>query len=156
MKKVSYKGKWLRLAINDKHDINGKSFPSLANIIIYGKSHSSTRKWVVKPRVFRSQFNTDTFTKFGLMSCDSVQFDQFNLSTNQRLPSSWSDQDRSVYVVEGCLEVTVDEEQKLNLQRHDVLNIGPETIVSFSGLEGNASFLWILSDPQKRVYFDSR
>ena len=71
--------KWLRINICKKNDIDGKSFPAISNLIVYGIPESKNkRQWVKKPASYRKEFTNDIFIKYGLMKSNLTQLEQFN------------------------------------------------------------------------------
>lgn len=86
--KNSIKGKRFEIIVDDKHNINGKTFPSIIQINFVGKSVNSNKaNVVIKKGKLRNTYSEEILLKHGIYANKDIQIEQFNLVRNQVMPN---------------------------------------------------------------------
>jgi len=99
----------IKLTIMEKHDIDGKAFPSLRRIVLLGEIKGIPKQRPrIKRSVLRETGSESSYIKFGLHASPKIQVEEFSFFPAQRLPVSISPFERVLYLVSGSAIFTID------------------------------------------------
>ena len=147
----------LKLVIEDVHDIDGKSFPCIAETHILGdKIEVSSKGYFVKRNTLQKSFNRKPFFKSGLFAEDDISVELYNLLEGQKTPACSSNVFKLLIVSSGRVSVDVNEDDHVPLEYGDVMIIEPLHPYSICGEDEKNSVFGIFQSKTVRSIWESR
>lgn len=122
----------LKLEVVASYDMGGKSFPSVASVLVMGRRLSSLVDMNRKSLKEFDIFNKKQFFKSGLYAFDDIRVELLNLSVGQTVPRCWSTRPRLLFVIEGRVSIDT-EDQRADFAAGDFFLSDPHTSFAIIG-----------------------
>lgn len=147
----------LKLVVDDKHDIDGKAFPCIAELRVVGRTDALAECGYILRRA-NSLYTgrKQPFFKRGLFAKDDVCVEYYSLLEGQRTPACYSNRHKLVIMQSGTAAVLIDEKDRIVLEPGDLITVEPAHSYALLAENGQSAALVVFCRAGLESVWESR
>jgi len=146
--------KEIKLVIEEKHDIDGKTFPCITNISFFGQQLKSRVPGSIRYELSK-KYSPNVFLKTGIFAQDQIRIELHNLLKDQVTPANYLNKYKILIPLEGAVESKIGSETN-SAKKGQIIVIRPRHAFQVRGINKNNRLLVIFSWDGLDSFWESR